>query len=105
MQEQELTEALHQLILESAPERRDGLENLWDREQGRDFLPTLESDRSADAAAGNGGRRESPFWIVRSARKVMLVVTRRSDDRALEATPTGTTCRFRYRPLGGDNQR
>ncbi len=31
---------------------------------------------------------------------MLLVVTRRSDDRALEATPTGTTCRFRYRLLG-----
>jgi hypothetical protein len=43
MQEQELTEAVHQLILESAPQRRDELENLWDSAQGRDWtlLPPL----------------------------------------------------------------
>ena len=43
MREQELAEAVHQLILESAPERRDEPENLWDSEQGRDWtlLPPL----------------------------------------------------------------
>jgi len=52
MTEQELTEAVHQLILESAPERRDELENLWNK-----YSPTFA--RASDEA---GFKMEGGPW-------------------------------------------
>jgi hypothetical protein len=52
MTEQELTKAVHQLILESAPERRDELENLWNK-----YSPTFA--RASDEA---GFKMEGGPW-------------------------------------------
>ena len=63
MQEQELTEALHQLILEGAPERRDEPENLWDSEHVRHHAAQLNVllRQATDSA---------PHWVLKGGQNI-----------------------------------